>query len=95
MPPLFHFAEFAQKRSCTEIAPAAAYVKEFVSLRLSQHRVVVQVDTCSDPNMKTWAMCTNTTATMKFGPQPCMARKNQPGSGWFLRKLRLSRALAR
>jgi hypothetical protein len=38
VPLLFHFAEFVQKRGCTEIASAAAFVGEFVSLWLSQHR---------------------------------------------------------
>jgi integrase/recombinase XerD len=37
VPLLFHFAEFAQKRGCTEIASATAFVEEFVSLWLSQH----------------------------------------------------------
>jgi hypothetical protein len=37
VPLLFHFAEFAKKRGCTEIASATAFVEEFVSLWLSQH----------------------------------------------------------
>jgi len=37
VPLLFHFAEFAQKKGCTEIASATAFVEEFVSLWLSQH----------------------------------------------------------
>src|SRR3984893_2588019 len=37
VPLLFHFAEFAQKCGCTEIASTTAFVKEFVSLWLSQH----------------------------------------------------------
>jgi site-specific recombinase XerD len=37
VPLLFHFAEFAQRRGCTEIASATAFVEEFVSLWLSQH----------------------------------------------------------
>jgi hypothetical protein len=32
VPLLFHFAEFAQKRGCIEIASATAFVEEFVSL---------------------------------------------------------------
>jgi hypothetical protein len=32
---LFHFAELAQKRGCTEIASISAFVEEFVTLRLS------------------------------------------------------------
>ena len=30
------------------------------------------------PNRNTCAMCTSTSATMKFEPQPCSARRNQP-----------------
>ena len=37
VPLLFHFAEFARKKGCTEIASATAFVEEFVSLWLSQH----------------------------------------------------------
>jgi integrase/recombinase XerD len=37
VPLLFHFAEFAQKCGCTEIASTTAFVEEFVSLWLSQH----------------------------------------------------------
>jgi integrase/recombinase XerD len=37
VPLLFHFAEFAQQRGCTQIASATAFVEEFVSLWLSQH----------------------------------------------------------
>jgi hypothetical protein len=37
VPLLFHFAEFVQKRGCTEIASASAFVEEFVTLWLSQH----------------------------------------------------------
>ena len=35
-PLLFHFAEFAQKRGCTEIASTVAFVEEFVRLWLTQ-----------------------------------------------------------
>ena len=38
VPLLFHFAEFVQERGCTEIAAAAAFVEEFVSLWLNQHK---------------------------------------------------------
>ncbi len=30
------------------------------------------------PKRKTWTMWTSTRATMKFEPQPCIARRNQP-----------------
>src|ERR1700733_15995004 len=37
VPLLFHFAQFVQKRGCTEFASASAFVEEFVTLWLSQH----------------------------------------------------------
>ena len=37
IPLLFHFAGFVQKRGCTEISSATAFVEEFVTLSLSQH----------------------------------------------------------
>ena len=37
LPLLFHFAEFAQKKGCREIASCKAYIKEFVSQWLDQH----------------------------------------------------------
>jgi integrase/recombinase XerD len=37
LPLLFHFAEFAQKKGCRDIASCKAYTKEFVSLWLEQH----------------------------------------------------------
>jgi integrase/recombinase XerD len=37
LPVLFHFAEFAQKKGCKDIAPCKAYIKEFVSQWLEQH----------------------------------------------------------
>jgi len=37
LPLLFHFAEFAQKKGCREIASCKAYIKEFVSQWLEQH----------------------------------------------------------
>jgi hypothetical protein len=37
LPRLFCFAEFAQKRSCTDVASAFALVEEFVSEWLVQH----------------------------------------------------------
>src|SRR5216684_7476045 len=37
LPLLFHFAEFAQKRGCRDIASCKAYIKEFVSQWLEQH----------------------------------------------------------
>ena len=32
LPLLFHFAEFAQKKGCKDVASCKAYIKEFVSL---------------------------------------------------------------
>ena len=37
LPLLFHFAEFAQKKGCRDIASCKAYIKEFVSQWLEQH----------------------------------------------------------
>ena len=37
LPRLFSFAEFAQKRGCTDVASALALVEEFVSEWLVQH----------------------------------------------------------
>jgi hypothetical protein len=37
LPPLFRFAEFAQKKGCRDIASCKAYIKEFVSHWLAQH----------------------------------------------------------
>ena len=37
LPLLFHFAEFAQKEGCRDIASCKAYIKEFVSQWLEQH----------------------------------------------------------
>jgi hypothetical protein len=37
VPLLFHFAEFVREKGCTEIASAAAFVEDFVSLWLNQH----------------------------------------------------------
>ena len=37
VPLVFHFAEFAQKKGCRDIASCKAYVKEFVSQWLEQH----------------------------------------------------------
>jgi hypothetical protein len=37
LPLLFHFAEFAQKKGCRDIASCKAHTKEFVSLWLEQH----------------------------------------------------------
>jgi len=39
VPLLFHFAEFAQKKGCRDIASCKAYIKEFVSQWLEQHGV--------------------------------------------------------
>jgi integrase len=38
LPLLFHFAEFAQKKGCRDIASCKAYLKEFVWQWLEQHR---------------------------------------------------------
>ena len=37
LPLLFHFAEFARKKGCRDIACCKAYIKEFVPLWLEQH----------------------------------------------------------
>jgi integrase/recombinase XerD len=37
LPLLFHFAEFAQKKGCRDIASCKAHTKEFVSQWLEQH----------------------------------------------------------
>jgi hypothetical protein len=37
LPLLFHFAEFAEKKGCRDIAFCKAYIKEFVSRWLEQH----------------------------------------------------------
>jgi site-specific recombinase XerD len=37
LPLLFHFAEFAQKKGCRDIASCKAYIKEFVSKWLERH----------------------------------------------------------
>jgi integrase len=37
LPLLFHFAEFAEKKGCRDIAYCRAYIKEFVSQWLEQH----------------------------------------------------------
>jgi len=37
LPLLFHFAEFAQKKGCKDVASCKAYIKEFVSQWLEQH----------------------------------------------------------
>jgi len=37
LPLLFHFAEFAQKKGCRDVASCKAYLKEFVSQWLDQH----------------------------------------------------------
>ena len=37
LPLLFHFAEFAQKKGCKDVASCKAYIKEFVSRWLEQH----------------------------------------------------------
>jgi site-specific recombinase XerD len=37
VPLLFHFAEFAQKKGCRDIASCKVYIKEFVSQWLEQH----------------------------------------------------------
>jgi integrase/recombinase XerD len=37
LPLLFHFAEFAQKKGCRDVASCKAYIKEFVSQWLEQH----------------------------------------------------------
>jgi len=37
LPLLFHFAEFAQKKGCRDVASRKAYIKEFVSQWLEQH----------------------------------------------------------
>lgn len=37
LPLLFHFAEFAQKKGCRDIASCKGYIKEFVSRWLEQH----------------------------------------------------------
>jgi integrase/recombinase XerD len=37
LPLLFRFAEFAEKKGCTDIASCRAYIKEFVSRWLEQH----------------------------------------------------------
>ena len=37
LPLLFHFAEFAEKKGCRDIASCRAYIKEFVSRWLEQH----------------------------------------------------------
>ena len=39
LPLLFHFAEFAKKKGCGDIASCKAYIKEFVSQWLEQHGV--------------------------------------------------------
>jgi integrase/recombinase XerD len=39
LPLLSHFAEFAQKKGCRDIASCKAYIKEFVSQWLDQHGV--------------------------------------------------------
>jgi len=39
LPLLFHFAEFAQKKGCRDIASCKAYIKELVSQWLEQHGV--------------------------------------------------------
>ncbi len=46
------------------------------------------------PNRKTWHMWTSTTATMKFDPQPCTARRNHPSVTLWLRNCRLFQASA-
>jgi integrase/recombinase XerD len=37
LPLLFHFAEFAQKKGCKDVASCKPYIKEFVSQWLEQH----------------------------------------------------------
>jgi hypothetical protein len=37
LPLLFHFAEFAQKKGCRDVASCKVYIKEFVSQWLEQH----------------------------------------------------------
>lgn len=37
IPLLFHFAEFAQKKGCRDVASCKLYIKEFVSQWLEQH----------------------------------------------------------
>jgi integrase/recombinase XerD len=37
LPLLFHFAEFAHKKGCRDIASCKAHIKEFVSHWLDQH----------------------------------------------------------
>jgi integrase/recombinase XerD len=37
LPLLFHFADFAQKKGCRDIASCKAYIKDFVSQWLEQH----------------------------------------------------------
>ena len=37
LPLLFHFAEFAQKKGCRDLASCKVYIKEFVSQWLERH----------------------------------------------------------
>jgi hypothetical protein len=39
LPLLFHFAEFAQKKGCRDIASCKAYIKEFVCMRPTKYRI--------------------------------------------------------
>jgi len=37
LPLLFHFAEFAQKKGCRDVASCKNYIQELVSQRLERH----------------------------------------------------------
>jgi len=42
LPLLLHFAEFAQKKGCKDVASCKVYKKEFVSQWLAQHEVKIK-----------------------------------------------------
>ena len=55
LPLLFHFAEFAQKKGCKDVASCKAYIKEFVSQWLEQHGAKSKTAVVKKPTAEEWA----------------------------------------